>query len=34
VLEGYTKANHLDVDLSRRLDRHIFDILPSEQPSA
>jgi acyl-CoA reductase-like NAD-dependent aldehyde dehydrogenase len=34
VLEEYTEAKHLHVDLSRSLDRQIFDILLSEPPSA
>jgi acyl-CoA reductase-like NAD-dependent aldehyde dehydrogenase len=34
VLEEYTEAKHLHVDLSQSLDRHIFDILLSEPPSA
>jgi acyl-CoA reductase-like NAD-dependent aldehyde dehydrogenase len=34
ALDEYTEAKHLHVDLTQSLDRHIFDILLSEPPSA
>jgi acyl-CoA reductase-like NAD-dependent aldehyde dehydrogenase len=34
VLDEYTEPKHLHVDLTQSLDRHVFDILLSEPPSA
>jgi acyl-CoA reductase-like NAD-dependent aldehyde dehydrogenase len=34
ALDEYTEAKHLHVDLTQKLDRHMFDILLSEPPSS
>jgi acyl-CoA reductase-like NAD-dependent aldehyde dehydrogenase len=34
ALDEYTEVKHVHLDLTTSLDRHIFDILLSEPPSA